>query len=101
MTDFPKDVLDISTSAFAKHSLRYPHVIPSYRQCMSAALSALEEAGYGVFRAGYVRALEAEIAALKKREAFVRRISPHVAQMLDEYDAPADATLSANGGRDE
>jgi len=38
--------------------------------------------------------LEAEVERLRKREKFLRGISPSVAAMLDEYDTPTDAVLA-------
>lgn len=47
-------------------------------------------------RAAAIREAIAALAAHEKRTAFMRGISPHVAAMLDEYDAPVTAMLSAS-----
>lgn len=45
---------------------------------------------------------EARVQELERRAEFMRGISPHVAAMLDEYDAPVSAVLArAAGGSDE
>lgn len=42
--------------------------------------------------------LREALAVHEKRTAFMRKISPHVAAMLDEYDAPVAAVLSEGCG---
>lgn len=56
---------------------------------LQSKLSALQREADGLREA---------LAVHEKRTAFMRKISPHVAAMLDEYDAPVAAVLSEGCG---